>query len=227
MVTDHAHLIALDRFTGDLLWETPMADWKPELRRDVGAARRRQPGRVRDLRRRRRRPRLPRRLRPRHRQGGVALLDRPGPRRTAGRDVARHRRSRARLRRHLAHRHLRPRSADALLADRQPLPRLRRQPAPGRQPVFQHHPRARTGDRAAEVALPVHAARPVGLGRAAAAGPRRHDLGRQPAQAAAARQPQRLLLRARSHQRRAPAGQAVRHEADLGPRDRRRRDDRC
>jgi alcohol dehydrogenase (cytochrome c) len=28
MVTDHAHLIALDRFTGDLLWETPMADWR-------------------------------------------------------------------------------------------------------------------------------------------------------------------------------------------------------
>jgi len=28
MVTDHAHLIALNRFTGDLLWETPMADWR-------------------------------------------------------------------------------------------------------------------------------------------------------------------------------------------------------
>ena len=28
MVTDHAHLIALDRFTGDLVWETPMADWR-------------------------------------------------------------------------------------------------------------------------------------------------------------------------------------------------------
>jgi alcohol dehydrogenase (cytochrome c) len=28
MVTDHAHLIALDRFTGDLLWDTPMADWR-------------------------------------------------------------------------------------------------------------------------------------------------------------------------------------------------------
>jgi alcohol dehydrogenase (cytochrome c) len=28
MVTDHAHLIALDRFSGDLLWETPMADWR-------------------------------------------------------------------------------------------------------------------------------------------------------------------------------------------------------
>jgi alcohol dehydrogenase (cytochrome c) len=28
MVTDHAHLIALNRFTGDLLWETAMADWR-------------------------------------------------------------------------------------------------------------------------------------------------------------------------------------------------------
>jgi alcohol dehydrogenase (cytochrome c) len=28
MVTDHAHLIALDRFTGELLWDTEMADWR-------------------------------------------------------------------------------------------------------------------------------------------------------------------------------------------------------
>ena len=28
MVTDHAHLLALDRFTGALLWETEMADWR-------------------------------------------------------------------------------------------------------------------------------------------------------------------------------------------------------
>ena len=27
MVTDNAHIIALNRFTGDLLWETEMADW--------------------------------------------------------------------------------------------------------------------------------------------------------------------------------------------------------
>jgi len=27
MVTDNAHLLALDRFSGDLLWETEMADW--------------------------------------------------------------------------------------------------------------------------------------------------------------------------------------------------------
>jgi len=28
MVTDHAHLIALSRATGDLLWDMPMADWR-------------------------------------------------------------------------------------------------------------------------------------------------------------------------------------------------------
>ena len=28
MLTDNAHMIALDRFTGDLLWEKEMADWK-------------------------------------------------------------------------------------------------------------------------------------------------------------------------------------------------------
>ena len=27
MVTDHAHIIALNRYTGDLLWDTEMADW--------------------------------------------------------------------------------------------------------------------------------------------------------------------------------------------------------
>jgi alcohol dehydrogenase (cytochrome c) len=28
MVTDHAHIIALNRFTGELLWDTTMADWR-------------------------------------------------------------------------------------------------------------------------------------------------------------------------------------------------------
>ena len=28
MMTDHAHLIALDRFTGDLLWDTALDDWR-------------------------------------------------------------------------------------------------------------------------------------------------------------------------------------------------------
>ena len=28
MATDHAHLIALNRFTGELVWDTEMADWR-------------------------------------------------------------------------------------------------------------------------------------------------------------------------------------------------------
>jgi alcohol dehydrogenase (cytochrome c) len=28
MVTDHAHIVALDRFTGSLVWDTEMADWR-------------------------------------------------------------------------------------------------------------------------------------------------------------------------------------------------------
>ena len=91
----------------------------------VGAARRRQPGRVGDLGRRRRRPRVPRRVRSRDRQGSVAVLDGAAARRARLRDLARLR-DRARLRRDVADRHLGPGPADALLADRQPVPRLRR-----------------------------------------------------------------------------------------------------
>ena len=39
MVTDNAHVIALNRFTGALLWDTAMADWQRELFGLVGAAR--------------------------------------------------------------------------------------------------------------------------------------------------------------------------------------------
>ena len=28
MLTDNAHMIALNRFTGELLWESEMADWR-------------------------------------------------------------------------------------------------------------------------------------------------------------------------------------------------------
>ena len=65
-------------------------------------------------------------------------------------------------------------------------------------------------DRHAEVALPVHAARPVGLGRDADLGARRRRPGRASRAADAARQPQRLLLRVRSRRRQAAAGEAVR-----------------
>ena len=40
MVTDHAHLIALNRATGALLWETEMADWRQNYNAHRRAARR-------------------------------------------------------------------------------------------------------------------------------------------------------------------------------------------
>ena len=75
----------------------------------------------------------------------------------------------------------------------------------------------------AEVALPVHAARSLGLGRDADLGGRRRRRGRAAAKAAAAREPQRLLLRVRSRRRHAAAREAVRAQPDLGQRHRRRR----
>ena len=76
MVTDHAHIIALNRFTGELLWETEMADWHQNYNATSA------PLVVGDLvvsgtrGRRRGRARLRGRLRSGHRQGSLALLDR-------------------------------------------------------------------------------------------------------------------------------------------------------
>ena len=88
MVTDHAHIIALNRSTGALLWETEMADWRQNYNA-TGA-----PLVVGNLvisgscRRRRRRARLPGRLRSGHRQRSVALLDGTCARRAGIGDVA-------------------------------------------------------------------------------------------------------------------------------------------
>ena len=78
MVTDNAHLFALHRFTGQLIWDVEMAD----SRQNYGATcaplvveRPRDRGR---LRRRRGRPRLPRRLQGRDRRARLALLDHSG-----------------------------------------------------------------------------------------------------------------------------------------------------
>ncbi len=52
LVTDNAHLLALHRLTGSLLWDVEMADSRPELRRDFRAAGGERPGDLRHLRRR-------------------------------------------------------------------------------------------------------------------------------------------------------------------------------
>ncbi len=76
------------------------------------------------------------------------------------------------------------------------------------------------GHRQAEMVLPVHAPRPARLGRHRNAGAGGRRVPRPAAQAAAAGQPQRLLLRARPAHRQGAAGGAVRQEADLGQRHR-------
>ncbi len=93
MVTDHGHLIALNRFTGALVWETEMADWRQNYYGTRRAARRGRPGHLGHFRRRRRRARFPGGVRPIHRQGGLALLDRSHDRESRGRKPGRGRRS--------------------------------------------------------------------------------------------------------------------------------------
>ena len=60
-----------------------------------------------------------------------------------------------------------------------------------------------------QMAFPVHAARPPRLGCQSAAGADRRRVSRPPAQAARAREPQRVFLRPRSPDRRVPARRAV------------------
>ena len=81
--------------------------------------------------------------------------------------------------------------------------------------------------RKAQMAFPVHAARPSRLGRDRNADARRRGVSRPAAQAAAPRRSQWLFLRARPVDRRVPAGRAVRQELDLGERDRQGRPSRC
>ena len=86
--------------------------------------------------------------------------------------------------------------------------RLQRGEPPRRQSLQLLGHRARRRYRKAEVALPVHAQRRVRLGRRADSGACRYFVERQPAQGDAVGQPKRLLLRARPHDRRVPAGDA-------------------
>ena len=223
MVTDHAHLIALNRFTGELLWDTAARRLAQELRRLVGAAAGRQPGDLRRLRRRARRQRIRRGARSGDRQGSLAILDGAEARASRDRRPGRARTSSTAARR--------PGSPAATIPELDivywptgnPAKEYNGDDRKGDNLYAELHPRARSQDRQAEVALPVHAARSVGLGRDADLGARRRRLAGAAAQADAARQPQRVLLRLRSPRRHAAAGEAVRQEPDVGQRHRRRR----
>ena len=89
----------------------------------------------------------------------------------------------------------------ALLRHRQPRARLSQREPHGRQPVQRLAGGARRRHRQAALALPVHAARRARLGRHRGADPRRPHDRRAAAQGRDVRQPQRLLLHARSHER--------------------------
>ena len=212
METDNAHLIALNRFTGELLWDTELADWRKNYSATSAP--------------------LP--------AGNLVISGVTGGEHGANGFVAAHDQEtgkevwrfwtvpqagragignlggqghRARRRADLVHRQLRSGARYRLLADRQSRQGVQRRRSQGGQPLFGLHPGARREDRQAEVALPVHAARSVGLGRDADLGAVDAELGGAAAQADAARQPQRVLLRLRSHGRQAAAGEAVRQDS--------------
>ena len=117
MVTDHAHIIALNRFTGELLWDSEARRLAQELRRVVGTASGRQSDHFRCVRRRARCERLRGRSRSGDRQGGLAFLDRAQAGRARVGDLA-GQGHRARRRADLVHRQLRSRPRHCLLADR-------------------------------------------------------------------------------------------------------------
>ena len=82
---------------------------------------------------------------------------------------------------------------------------------------------ARSGDRNAEMVLPVHAARSPRLGCEHAARPGRHEIPRAGSKTAAACRSQRVLLCTRPTDGSAAACQALRQANDLGERHRRAR----
>ena len=220
MVTDHAHLLALNRFTGELLWDTEMADWRQNYNATSA------PLIVGDFvvagtgRRRAGRTRVSRGVRSDHRKGSVAVLDGAEAGRAGIGDME-GRRHRTARRHNVDDRRLRCRARSGVLDDRQSKSRLQRRRAAWRQSVRELRRRARRAKRPPEVALSVHAAQRMGLGRAAADRAHRRDVGRTAAKASRSGQPEWVLLRPRSHRRHVSARKAIRQSPDVGARDRR------
>ena len=226
MVTDHGHLIALNRFTGALVWETEMADWRQNYY-GTGA------------------PLVVGNLvisgisggdegvrgflaayDQIHGQGGLALLDRSTAGRAGVGNLER-KGDRTPRRDNLDDRGLRCRARDALLADRQSRSRHDRRRSARRQSVFGFNPRAGSENGPAQVAFSVHAARRLGLRRAGAPRAGRRRLARAAAQAPGAGQQERVLLRAGSDEWPVSSGDAVRQECDVGFRPHARRPSDC
>ncbi len=221
MGTLDAHLVALDATAGRPLWNVEVGESAARLLDHDGAAHRQGQGPRRRRRRRVRHSRLHRGVRRADRQGNLALLHHPGTRRARQRDVERRRVEDGRR---LAVGHALLRSGDQpdVLGRRQPRPRLEFRSAARRQPLHGQRRRARRGHRAAQVALPVFAERHLRLRLRPGRGARGSQLARHADQGDALGEPERLLLRARSHQRPLPLRHAVR-EGQLGERARRKR----
>ena len=181
MATLDAHLVCLDRNTGEEVWDMPITvpgDDGKEVKRHLqdGLQRHRRPagrqgqGHHRHQRRRVRHPRLHRRLRRQDRQAALAVLHRPQRRRQVrarpegpgnlGRQLLADRR-----RLGLGHRHLRSRAQHPLLGHRQSLARLQRRRPQGRQPLHLLDPGPQPRRRHLQVALPEQPPRRLGLRR--------------------------------------------------------------
>ena len=134
-------------------------------------------------------------------------------------DLARRRRGVAARRRELlGHVHVRPRPEPPVLRDRQPVPRLRRRRPPGRQPPHRLRRRRGRRHRRDQGALPVHAARRLGL--------RLHD-GAHPvrprrAEAGRALRQERVHVHPRPHRHGARSGWLRSSIASTGARSTRR-----
>ena len=217
MVTDHAHLLALNRFTGTVLWETVLADWQlnygatsaplaigslvvsgtsggDEGIRGFLAAYDQATGKEA------------------WRVWSVPARGEPGSETWKGKDIDH------------------PCASMWLTGTYDPELDLLYWPTGN--PCPDHDGSQRIGDNlysdsvlAIQAAtgkrawyFQVHAARRLGLGRAAAAGARRHDVGRTATQAFIPCESQRLLLHPRSHERGTAVGEALCEESDVGER---------
>ena len=136
--------------------------------------------------------------------------------RSGSRDVAQPRGGALRRRSPLAARRLRPRDAALHLRHRQPDSGLHRRPRRRGQPVHLRADCRQRRHRQDGVVLPDLAPRHARLGLGADADPHRRGDQGQAAQARVDRGPQRLLLHARSGDRRAPRHQQIRHGDQLG-----------
>ncbi len=213
MVTDDAHLLALNRFTGELLWDTTLDDWRKNYSATSAPLAGGQPGRGRRDRRRARRERVSRRARSADGQGSLALLDGAEARRAGLGDLAAARTSSTAARRpgspaattpsstwSTGRPGTRRRNTTATIAratTSTPAASWRCSATDGKLKWhYQFTPHDLWDWDATQTSVLVDA-----------------QLAGQAAQADAARQSQRLLLRVRSHRRQAAAGEAV-HQDD-------------